>query len=149
MSPTFSSTAGAGVCAITLTARAAISPIVINARMNKPPGLPPSSSGSELLTLDNRDRPLGVMRRRSLETACQYTSKQFSADSIPFAVNLIRGGAQSPQHGFRHRQRDLALAGKNLLGAGTPEGRHVPQVCTTDEDVDLRIELPRHADDLG
>jgi hypothetical protein len=68
---------------------------------------------------------------------------------LALAVDLIRGRAEPTQHGLGHRERDLALAGKHVVGAGAAELRHVAQVRAAHEDVLRRVQFPRRPDRLG
>jgi len=72
---------------------------------------------------------------------------QFFSDSRSLAIDLVGRGSKPSQHRFCHRERDLALTGKDLLGARVAQGRNVSKILAADEDVRGRIDGSRALDD--
>jgi hypothetical protein len=45
--------------------------------------------------------------------------------ALTLAIDLVGRRTEPSQHSFGHRQRNLPLARKHVLGAGVPQLRHI------------------------
>src|SRR5262245_15611541 len=83
-------------------------------------------------------------RRRRIRSIAAGRSGELGADAAALAVDLVGGRAEALEELRGERERDLALAGEDDVGAGGLEEARLADVRRAGEDVHVRV--PRASD---